>query len=58
MKKKKKPDWESMAFTNTVAIEALINVLEKKGVLKKEEVLKEIKEISGKIASSLSKEEK
>lgn len=34
-----------MFYTNALSIEAIVNVLEEKGVLKKEEVLKEIKKI-------------
>ncbi|MFO8061474.1 MAG: hypothetical protein R6U31_00945 [bacterium] len=34
-----------MFYTNALSIEALINVLEKKGLLSKEEVLTEIREM-------------
>ncbi|MDY6787860.1 MAG: hypothetical protein SVK54_07030 [candidate division WOR-3 bacterium] len=36
---------QQMFYTNALSIEALINVLEKKGILSKEEVLDEIREM-------------
>ena len=36
---------QQMFYTNALSIEALINVLEKKGILSKEEVLAEIREM-------------
>ncbi len=58
MKKKKKVDWENVSFTNTVAIEALVHILEQKGVLTKDEVLEEIKRISKNMAEAMKGEEK
>jgi len=34
-----------MFYTNALSIEALVNVLERKGILRKEEVLDEIKKL-------------
>ena len=34
-----------MFYTNALSIEAIVNVLERKGILKKEEVLEEIKKL-------------
>ena len=36
---------EKLALSNTISIEALIEVLAKKGLIKKEEVLEEVKKI-------------
>lgn len=36
---------QQMFYTNALSIEALINVLEKKGILTKDEVLAEIREM-------------
>ncbi len=58
MKKNKKVDWENVSFTNTVAIEALVHILEQKGVLTKDEVLEEIKRISKNMAEAMKGEEK
>ncbi len=51
-KSKEKKDFEKinlsyqqMFYTNALSIEAIVNVLEKKGLLKKEEVLAEIKRL-------------
>ncbi len=51
-KNKKKKDFEKinlsyqqMFYTNALSIEAIVNVLEKKGILKKEDVLAEIKKL-------------
>lgn len=37
--------YQQMFYTNALSIEAIVNVLESKGILKKEEVLEEIKKI-------------
>ena len=39
MKDNKKVSWEEIAWTNMYSIEALLNILEKKGLLTKREVL-------------------
>ncbi len=51
-KNKKKKDFEKvnlsyqqLFYTNALSIEAIVNVLEKKGILKKDEVLTEIKRL-------------
>ncbi len=51
-KNKKKKDFEKvnlsyqqLFYTNALSIEAIVNVLEKKGILKKDEVLAEIKRL-------------
>lgn len=38
-------NYQQMFYTNALSIEAIVNVLESKGVLNKEEVLEEIKKI-------------
>lgn len=38
-------NYQQMFYTNALSIEAIVNVLESKGLLEKEEVLKEIKRL-------------
>ena len=45
MKEDKKVSWEDIAWSNMYSIEAVINILEAKGLITKKEVLKELKKI-------------
>ena len=42
MKEDEKVSWEDIAWSNMYSIEALINILEKKGVSTKQEVIEEL----------------
>ena len=43
MKEDKKVSWEGIAWPNMYSIEALMNILEKKGVITKQEVIEELR---------------
>ena len=45
MKEDKKESWEDIAWSNMYSIEALINILEKKGVIIKQEVIEELQKL-------------
>ena len=42
MKEDEKVSWEDIAWSNMYSIEALMNILEKKGVITKQEVIEEL----------------
>ncbi len=46
---KKDTGFEELAMSNTIEQEALINLLEAKGIIKKQELLDEIKRIKKKV---------
>ena len=48
MKDSKKVSWEKIAWTNMYSIEALLNILEKKGLITKREVLDELASLQAK----------
>ena len=45
MKDNKKVSWEDIAWSNMYSIEALMNILEKKGVIIKQEVIEELRKL-------------
>ena len=45
MKEDKKVSWEDIAWSNMYSIEALMNTLEKKGVITKQEVIEELQKL-------------
>ena len=45
MKEDKKVSWEDIAWSNMYSIEALMNILEKKGVITKQEVIEELRKL-------------
>ncbi len=45
--KGKKITLDQMCFTNSVCVEAIVNTLVKKGICTREEVLAEVKRLSG-----------
>ena len=45
MKEDKKVSWEDIAWSNMYSIEALMNTLEKKGLITKQEVLEELQKL-------------
>ena len=48
MKEDKKVSWEDIAWSNMYSIEALINILKKKGVITKQEVIDELRKLKDK----------
>ena len=48
MKEDKKVSWEDIAWSNMYSIEALLNILEKKGLITKREVLDELASLQAK----------
>ncbi|SVA77557.1 uncharacterized protein METZ01_LOCUS130411 [marine metagenome] len=48
MKDNKKVSWEEIAWTNMYSIEALLNILVKKGLITKREVLDELASLQAK----------
>jgi len=45
MKEDKKVSWEDIAWSNMYSIEALMNILEKKGIITKHEVIDELRKL-------------
>ena len=45
MKEDKKVSWEDIAWSNMYSIKALMNILEKKGVITKQEVIDELRKL-------------
>ena len=45
MKEDKKVSWEDIAWSNMYSIEALMNIIEKKGVITKHEVIDELRKL-------------
>jgi hypothetical protein len=45
MKEDKKVSWEDIAWSNMYSIEALMNILEDKGLITKQEVLGELQKL-------------
>ena len=45
MKEDKKVSWEEIAWSNMYSIEALMNILENKGLITKQEVLRELQKL-------------
>jgi rRNA-processing protein FCF1 len=45
MKEDKKVSWEDIAWSNMYSIEALLNILEKTGVIIKQEVIEELRKL-------------
>ena len=45
MKEDKKVSWEDIAWSNMYSIEALMNILENKGLITKQEVLGELQKL-------------
>ncbi len=45
MEEDKKVSWEDIAWSNMYSIEALMNILEKKGVITKQEVIEELQKL-------------
>ena len=48
MKEDQKVSWEDIAWSNMYSIEALMNTLEKKGLITKQEVLEELQKLKDK----------
>ena len=45
MREDKKVSWEDIAWSNMYSIEALLNILEKRGVIIKQEVIEELRKL-------------